>query len=142
MASQVQIPKEVAELINLVAERYGYYFGKRAIQSELMKATKAERAEVRLIGQKISGLINEYLNEGRDVRSEVSELQSKLAQARAVLKQKSAPFYEKMRPLNKALSYLDKEVIPKKLEEITGEKVMPRFQVSDYIMKAITKPKK
>jgi len=142
MSGQSQIPEEVAGLINLVAERWGYYFGKRVVQSELMRATAVERARVRSIGKQISALISKYLSEGEDVRSEVAKLQGELAEARQVLKQKSAPFYEKMRPLTKALSYLDKTVIPKALEEVTGEKVTPRFQVSDYILKAISKPRK
>jgi len=137
----VQLPKEVAEFIDIVAERYGYYFGKRAIQSELMRATKAERAEVRLLGQKIGALFGEYLSEGRDVRSEVAQLQKRLAKARENLKVKSAPFYEKMRPLTKALSYMDKVVIPKRLERL-GKPVQPRFQVDETILNAITKPKK
>lgn len=140
--SQVVIPKEVTDFINVVSERWGYYFGKRAVQSELMKATTVERATVRATGQKISALIGQYLSEGKDVRSEVSELQGELAKARATLKAKSSPFYEKIRPLNKALTYLDKTAIPQAIEQVTGEKVMPRFQVSDYIVKAITKPKK
>jgi uncharacterized coiled-coil DUF342 family protein len=142
LASQIAIPQEVASLINVVSERWGYYFGKRAVQSELMKATTVERATVRALGQKISAKINEWMEKGEDTREEIRSLQGELAKARAVLKEKSTPFYQKMRPLNRALSYLDKTVIPKALEEVTGEKVTPRFQVSDYIVKAITKPKK
>jgi hypothetical protein len=142
LASQVQIPQEVASFINVVSERWGYYFGKRAVQSELMKATTVERATVRALGQKISAKISEYMENGTDVREEVRSLQGELAKARAVLKEKSSPFYEKIRPLNKALTYLDKTAIPQAIEQVTGEKVVPRFQVSDYIVKAITKPKK
>jgi uncharacterized protein YneF (UPF0154 family) len=139
----VQLPEEVAGLINVVAERWGYYFGKRAIQSELMKATQVERATVRAIGQKISAKISEYMENGTDVRKEVKTLQGELAKARDTLKQKSEPFYEKIRPLNKALTHLDKKVIPDAIEKATGEKVMPRYQVSDHIIKALTpKPKK
>lgn len=140
--SQVQIPKEVTDFIKVVAERWGYYFGKRAVQSELMKATTVERATVRALGQKISAKISEYMEKGTDVRKEVRSLQGELAKARAVLKEKSSPFYEKIRPLNKALTYLDKQVIPQTIEQVTGEKVVPRFQVSNYIVKALTKPKK
>lgn len=137
----VQIPEEIAGLINVVAERWGYYFGKRAIQSELMKATQVERATVKSIGAKIGAKIEEYMNNGTDVRAEVKALQGELAKARASLKEKSEPFYEKLRPLNKALSFLDKKVIPDAIEKATGEKVLPRYQVSDYIVKALT-PKK
>lgn len=136
------MPKEVTDFINVVSERWGYYFGKRAVQSELMKATTVERATVRALGQKISAKIGEYMENGTDVREEVRSLQGELAKARAELKAKSAPFYEKIRPLNKALTYLDKTAIPQAIEQVTGEKVVPRFQVSDYVVKAITKPKK
>jgi hypothetical protein len=138
----VQIPEEVAGLINVVAERWGYYFGKRATQSELMKATQVERATVRSFGQKISAKISEYMENGTDVRQEVKTLQGELAKARAVLREKSAPFYEKIRPLNKALSFLDKKVIPDAIEKATGEKILPRYQVSDYIVKALTPKQK
>jgi hypothetical protein len=138
----VQIPEEVVELINVVAERWGYYFGKRAVQSELMKATTVERATVRALGQKISAKITEYMENGTDVRQEVHTLQGELAKARAVLREKSAPFYEKISPLNKALTYLDKKVIPQAIEKATGEKVLPRLQVSDYIVKALTPKQK
>ena len=141
MSDQIQLPEEVAGLISIVAERYGYYFAKRSIQSELMKATTLERAKVRTTGKAIAIKIGEYLSEGKDVRSEVADLQGKLATARATLKLKSAPYYAKMSPLTKAISYLDKVVIPPQIEKATGEKLLPRFQVSDYTLKAITKPK-
>ena len=137
MEKQLLIPSEVESLINVVAERWGYYFGKRILQSELMRVTKDERAIVKEIGQKISTKINEYLEKGVDVRDEIRVLQAELTKARATLKEKSEPFYEKIRPLNKALSYLDKEVIPRALEAVTGEKVAPRFQLSDYVIKAL-----
>jgi hypothetical protein len=106
-----------------------------------MKTTTVDRATVRAIGQKISAKISEYMENGTDVRQEVHSLQGELAKARATLNQKSAPFYEKIRPLNKALSYLDKQVIPQAIEKATGEKVIPRYQLSDYIVKAL-QPKK
>ncbi|MEM2613240.1 MAG: hypothetical protein QXO15_03315 [Nitrososphaerota archaeon] len=135
--AQTLIPTEVAELINLVAERYGYYFGKRLIQSELMRETKEERKTIKEIGKKISEKMSEYLEKGVDVREDICSLQGELARVRAELAQKSAPYYEKLRPLNKALSYLDKEVIPKAIERVTGKKVTPVTQVSDYLLKAI-----
>jgi len=138
MSSQTQVSEAVATLINLTVERWGYYFGKRATASELMKSTIVERAKVREVGQKISGLFGQYLSEGKDVRADVGSLQGELAKARADLSAKSKPFYEKMRPLNKALSFLDKTAIPEAIELATGSKVTPRFQLSEYVLKAIT----
>jgi len=137
MSTQVVIPKEIEDLINVVSERWGYYFGKRVLMSELMRVTATERAIVRAIGQKIQAKISEYMENGTDVREDVKVLQSELMRVKAALKEKSTPFYEKMRPLNKALSYLDKEVIPRALEAVTGEKVAPRFQLSDNVYKAL-----
>lgn len=136
-----QIPEEVASLINTVAERWGYYFGRRVTQSELMKATSNERKQVRAIGKLISAKIGEYLSQGTDVREAVTSMQGELAQVRSVLKQKSAPFNAKMSPLNKAITYLDRVVIPQQLEKATGDKVLPRLQVSDYTIRAITASK-
>jgi len=141
--AQVVIPAEVGQLVNVVAERWGYYLGKRTIQSELMKATTIERAKVRAVGQMISAKMNEYLNSGTDVRQEVAELQSQLAEARTTFKAKATPFYEKIKPLNKVLTFLDKTVIPQAIEQATHEKLTPRFQVSDYVLKALApKPRK
>ena len=136
-----QIPEDVEALIDTVAERWGYYFGRRATQSELMKATSTERTQVRAVGKLIRAKIADYLTNGTDVREAVISMQGQLAEVRAALKEKSTPFYTKISPLNKALSYLDKVVIPQQLEQARGEKVLPRFQVADYTLKAITASK-
>lgn len=137
----IQIPEHVEALVDSVAERWGYYFGKRTIQSELMKTTSAERTKVRAVGKLIASKIGQYLTDGTDVRDEVVSMQGQLTEVRTALKEKSKPFYDKISPLNKALSYLDKVVIPQQLEQVKGEKVLPRFQVADYTLKAITASK-
>jgi hypothetical protein len=140
--AQILVSESATELISLVAERWGYYFGKRLIQADLMKATATERAQITAAGKRIAEKMGLYLKEGKDVRSEIAALQAELASARAALREKATPFYQQIAPLNKALSYLDKEVIPVAIEKATGEKVVPRLQVSDYILKAIMKPSK
>jgi len=137
----LQIPEQVATLINVVAERYGYYFGRRALSAKLMLETASERREVQKINKAISGKVNEWMKDGTDTRPEIIALQGELASARAALKQKSAPYYEKISPLVKAVSYLDKIVIPSQIEKATGVAVTPVFQVSDATLKAITKVK-
>jgi NAD-dependent DNA ligase len=136
MSQVIQLPEEVSHLINIISERWGYYFGKRAIQSELMKATATERATVGSIGQSIAKKMNEYINEGKDVREDIRSLQAELVKARGELKAKAEPFYAKIAVLNTALSYLDKQVIPAAIEKATGSPVVPRSQVSDYILQA------
>jgi len=141
----VQVPEEEAidtateqeALISTVAERWGYYLGKRTTQSGLMQATSAERTKVREVGKSIKDKIADYLKNGTDVRDEVVSLQVDLEGEQEALSEKSKPFYEKISPLNKALSYLDKVIIPMQIERATGVAVMPRFQVADYTQKAI-----
>jgi len=134
---QIILPKEVEDLISVVSERWGYYFGKRAIMGELMSATKKEIAAIKALNKKISEKINEYAKDGKDVRSEIKALQAELEKAREAFKQKSEQYYAKLKPLNKALSYLDKIVIPSAIEAVTKEKIMPRYQVSEDLMKVI-----
>jgi hypothetical protein len=140
--AQILVSESATELINLVAERWGYYYAKRLKMAEMMKATATERAQITAVGKRIAEKMGLYLKEGKDVRSEIASLQAELSSARAVLKEKAAPFYQQIAPLNKALSYLDKEVIPVAIEKATGERVVPRFQISDYVLKAIMKPSK
>ena len=134
-------PEAQEALVQTVAERWGYYFGKRTTQSQLMKATSAERTQVRAVGKLIKAKIADYLTNGTDVRGDVVSMQGTLKGIREDLSEKSKPFYDKISPLNKALSYLDKVVIPMQIEQATGVKVMPRFQVADYTKKAIDSAK-
>ncbi|MBA7609115.1 hypothetical protein ES703_16302 [subsurface metagenome] len=124
-------------LVQTVAERWGYDFGRRTTQSELMTATITERTEVRTVGKNIKGKIADYLKNGTDVRDEVNSLGSQLKEAKEANSVKAKPFYEKIRPLSKAIAYLDKVIIPIQITEATGEKLLPRFQVADYTQKAI-----
>jgi len=146
MNETIQVPEEIeaqseateAEaLIDTVAERWGYYLGKRTTQSALMQSTTSERASVRVAGKSIKDKLADYLKNGTDVRDEVNSMQEDLDDAREILSEKAKPFYEKISPLNKALTYLDREVIPLQIEQATGVAVMPRFQVADYTQKAI-----
>jgi len=71
----------------------------------------------------------------------LEEEASELEEAKANLKAVTKPFYDKIKPLNKALSHLDKVVIPERLKEITGKPITPRFTVSKWLLQAISKPK-
>ena len=135
--AEIDTEAERDALIDTVAERWGYYFGKRTTQSELMQSFTAERTQVRATGSLIKAKIADYLKNGTDVRDEVNSMQGVLKEAKETLSELSKPYYEKISPLNKALSYLDKVVIPMQIEQATGKAVMPKFQVSDYTKKAI-----
>lgn len=142
MSQTIQLPQEVAGLISVVAERWGYYFAKRVKSAELMKATSAERQKVTKLGKAISDKVGEWMKNGTDTRAEITALQTQLSDARTELKQKSAPYYEAMKPLSGAISYLDKVLIPSQVQTVTGQPVVPKFTVSADILKAITKPAK
>jgi len=135
---EVVLPKEkeYEEIITVVAERYGYYFGKRLLQSQILKKTGEERKKVKEITKTISEKISEYLEKGSDVRSEVLSLRQELAKIREAMKEKTSEEMQKIAILNKALSYLDKIVIPAMFERV-GIKIVPRTEVSDYILNAI-----
>ena len=139
---QVAVPENIKVFVDTVAERWGYYAAIRATQSDLMKSTVAERSVVNSLGKSIASKVEAWMATGEDTREPIKELQGKLVDAKAVLKVKGEPFYAKMTEPRKAISYLDKEVIPKQLAEIRGEAVVPRFQVSEAVLRAITKPSK
>jgi len=132
-----KIPQNIQNFIDVVVERYSYYFGKRKIQSELFRATRDERNKVRDIGKTINALINEMIYDGKDNRKTIKELNKQLFDAKKVLREKSRPFYEKMRPLTKAISLMDREIIPQKIQEVTGKPLQPRFTLSDWIKKKL-----
>lgn len=133
-------PKDA--LVDTIIERWGYHAHRRALASLLMKSTSAERTKVTQIGKQIAGRLSAYLAEGTDVRGEVVTLQGELVQAQSVLKTKAQPIYDKMAPFVKAVSYLDRIVIPGQIEAVTGKKLEPRTEISPSVLKALAKPPK
>ena len=133
-------PKDA--LVDTIIERWGYHAHRRALASLLMKSTSAERTKVTQIGKQIAGRLSAYLAEGTDVRGEVVTLQGELVQAKSVLKTKAQPIYDKMAPFVKAVSYLDRIVIPGQIEAVTGKKLEPRTEISPSVLKALAKPPK
>jgi hypothetical protein len=133
-------PKDA--LVDTIIERWGYHAHRRALASLLMKSTSAERTKVTQIGKQIAGRLSAYLAEGTDVRGEVVTLQGELVQAQSVLKTRAQPIYDKMAPFVKAVSYLDRIVIPGQIEAVTGKKLEPRTEISLSVLKALAKPPK
>jgi hypothetical protein len=133
-------PKDV--LVDTIVERWGYWAQRRALSSLLMKSTSTERAKVTQIGKQIAGRLSAYLAEGSDVRGEVVTLQGELAQAKSVLKTKAQPLYDRLAPFVKAVSYLDRIVIPGQIEAVTGKKLEPITEISPSVLKALVKPPK
>jgi len=133
-------PRDV--LVDTIIERWGYYAQRRTLASQLMTSTSAERTKVTQIGKQIAGRLSAYLAEGSDVRGEVVTLQGELAQAKATLKTKAQPLYDKMAPFVKAVSYLDRIVIPGQIAAVTGKKLEPRTEISPSVLKALAAPPK
>ena len=133
-------PKDV--LVDTIIERWGYHAHRRALASLLMKSTSAERTKVTQIGKQIAGRLSAYLVEGTDVRGEVVTLQGELIQAKSVLKTKAQPLYDKMAPFVRAVSYLDRIVIPGQIEAVTGKKLEPITEISPSVLKALAVPPK
>ncbi|MDP2901263.1 MAG: hypothetical protein Q8O47_09885 [Candidatus Bathyarchaeota archaeon] len=133
-------PRDV--LVDTIIERWGYHAHRRALASLLMKSTSTERTKVTQIGKQIAGRLSAYLAEGADVRGEVVTLQGELVQAKSVLKTRAQPLYDKMAPFVKAVSYLDRIVIPGQIEAVTGKKLEPITEISPSVLKALAKPPK
>ena len=129
-------------LVDTIIERWGYYAQRRTLASQLMTSTSAERTKVTQIGKQIAGRLSAYLADGSDVRGEVVTLQGELAQARATLKTKAQPLQDKVAPFIRAVSYLDRIVIPGQIEAVTGKKLEPITEISPSVLKALAKPPK
>jgi hypothetical protein len=139
----VAVPEEYKAFVDLVAERWGYYFGKRAISKEKKEATKTEKGQVDSLKEKLGKLIGELIsNKEADNRDTIRITQLELQKAEAELALKREPFNIKARPLNRALRYMDDVAIPKRIQELTGTAVTPRFQLSNDILKSIGVVKK
>jgi len=125
---------------DLVAERTGYFLGRRLKQTELTEATKTEREAVRDIREEITGdnlvtIINESNIAG------YNDALTRLKAAREVVTKKAKPFREKITPLAKAQKYMDNVAIPDALKEL-GAPVAPRFSLSKWVKNAIETEKK
>jgi len=122
---------------DLVAERFGYWMGRKLTQQEMNEATKEERKAVREVHKSIN--IEEFITNS-DIDGYKQKLED-LKGARKVVTEKSKPFREKISPLGQAIRYLDNVAIPDALKEL-GTPVQPRFSISDYIKKQLAQHKK
>jgi len=129
--------------VELVAERWGYYVGRRVTQQDMATATKDQRKAVSDLNKGVNKAIEEYIVEASDdLRTQIVNGRKAVAEAKKVLSTARAPFMKKMTPLAKAVRYCDNVAIPDSLKEL-GHPIQPRFSLSDWVQTAITqKPKK
>lgn len=141
-SAQVELPEEVSQELtllrgfrDLVAERFGYFLGRRMKQAEMNEATKEERKAVSEVRERISGENLEKLISDGDITSYKATL-SELSEARKTVNSKAKPFRDKISPLAKATRYIDSVAIPDSLKEL-GTPIQPRFSLSDWVGKAL-----
>lgn len=125
---------------DLIAERWGYFMGRRLTQEDMSNKTEAERKAVAEVRKNITGDNLKTIITKADVKTYESTL-AKIKTAREVLNTASKPFREKISPLAKAQKYLDNVAIPDALKEL-GTPIQPRFSLSKWIGDALASQKK
>jgi len=127
--------------VELVAERWGYYVGRRVTQQDMATATKDQTKTVRDLTKKVNEAIEEFIVEpSDDLRTQILNGRKAVVEAKKIVKEARAPFMKKIAPLAKAVRYCDNVAIPDSLKEL-GHPIQPRFSLSDWVQDAI-KPKK
>jgi len=125
---------------DLVAERWGYFMGRRLTQQDMTEKTEAERKAVAEVRKAIAGDNLKAIISKADIKTYESTL-AKIKEAREILNKAAKPFREKISPLAKAQKYLDNVAIPDALKEL-GTPVQPRFSLSKWIGDALASQKK
>jgi len=125
---------------DLVAERFGYFMGRRLTQQQMTEKTDTERKAVAEVRKTITGDNLKAIIAKGDIKTYETKL-SALKTAREALSTASKPFREKISPLAKAQKYIDNVAIPDSLKEL-GKPVQPRFVLSEWINDALVAQKK
>lgn len=128
--------------IELVAEQFGYKFGRKAKQKEMNEATVKERKAAnearKAVVDGIEALIK---NPSKANATAVGTKREALEEAKKVLKAARKPFNAKIKPLGDAIKYIENVAIPDSLKEL-GHTVVPRFSLSDWAQKAVEQSKR
>jgi hypothetical protein len=123
--------------LELVGERFGYWMGRRLTQQEMSEKCKEEIKAVREKNKQLSENIEAFLETPTDdLKTTIKANQKDLASLRKVAAEKTKPFRDKIAPLAKAQKYCDNVCIPDSLKEL-GKPAVPRFNLSDWITKAL-----
>lgn len=144
-----QVAEEVSEqtqllqgFVALVAERYGYWAGRRAKQVEMNEATKEEREKATKLREGIREDIEVYLKTPKkDIAKKIVGDREALAETMNVVNAKAKPFRQAMSPLGKAIRYLDVVAIPDALKEL-DHPVKPIFSLSGWVIERLEAQKK
>lgn len=142
----VQVPKEIEKELtllrgfkDLVAERSGYFFGAKMLTKTMNDETAKERKAVREASKSLKEAVNQLIETPTKQNSKtVQNIQEQLKEAREKNKKARKPHMQKINPLRKATKYIDVVAVPDALKEL-GTPVQPRFSLSEWVKKAITK---
>ena len=116
-------------LATVEVERLSYYFGRKQLYREVMKATAKERNMIRKLGNEIEGLINDYLAKpSNDIKDRIIAKKKELEDIRKKFREKASPYYEKIRNINTMLKYYNEERIPEILREL-GFVIVPTTDI-------------
>ena len=130
------LPPKVREYLELSAEWFGYYFGKKVINKQKNIETRDLRAQRKIIKAKIDKLNKDYLEKGKNVRKELKVLYAQLNKVSREIREKNKPFNEQLKPLNQALRVLREAVLPAKLTQL-GYTIKPKFQVRKELLEML-----
>jgi len=123
---------------HLVAERTGYFMGRKLKQGEMNKASEKERKAVKKITDTID--IEDFIK-NTDLEG-WQKKQKELKDARKAVAKKQKPFRDIISPLTKILKLFDNETIPDALRELNGQPVTPRFSLSKFAKEQLELAKK
>jgi hypothetical protein len=124
---------------DIVAERMGYFLGRRLTQTEMSDKTETERKAVAEIRKDIRKNIPTWIKDAN--LKEYAKKTEELKTASEKLSGAAAPFRAKISPLARAQKYLDNVAIPDALKQL-GTPIAPRFSLSKWINDTLEQEKK
>ncbi|MGA2767989.1 MAG: hypothetical protein ABSF24_06700 [Candidatus Bathyarchaeia archaeon] len=126
----------------LVAERWGYFMGRRLTQQEMTEKCKNEIKAAREKSKALNGSIEKLIKgEDPEVRAMIETQRADLKNAKEIAGEARKPFQQKIAPLAQAQKYCDNVAIPDSLKEL-GHPVTPRFSLSEWVGKAVEQNKR
>ena len=123
---------------HLVAERTGYFMGRKLKQAEMSTASEKERKALQKISDAVD--VEDFISAG-DLEG-WQKKQKELKDARKAVAKKQKPFRDKISPLTKILKVFDNETIPDALQEMNGHRPQARFSLSKFAKEQLELAKK
>lgn len=142
--------EQVSDLIgfrDIVAERFGYFLGRRLKQQEMNEKLKTDSKALRERRKAIATGYTDYFDIDpvktdalKKLKAEITESEKAIKKPLEAFKKAREPFQEAIKPLAQAVRYIDSVVIPDALKEM-GKPVAPVTEVSPEITRALAESK-